>query len=249
MAESGSTAVTEGAVIDAALGSDLARAALALARRFSAGATMWCVAPRQSAHARHVAVEFVHPVIVGKRALPAAALCDPVPATALRVNARAGDVVVAIGPAGDADVGDVVRRAPAWGLLSIWVGTGARPAAGAADHVLWLDDGPGRAAVDGRVVLLYHVLWELTHVCLEHPGLLAAETADECDATGHCITCGDEGRLGEVVGMLDDGATASVRLPDGIEAVDATLVGTLGSGALVLVHAGTAIAVVDGSAE
>ena len=51
--------------------SDLARAALALARRFAAGATMWCLAPAWPEHARHVAVEFVHPVIVGKRALPA----------------------------------------------------------------------------------------------------------------------------------------------------------------------------------
>ena len=24
----------------------------------------------------------------------------------------------------------------------------------------------------GRFVLLYHLLWELTHVCFEHPGLL-----------------------------------------------------------------------------
>ncbi len=50
---------------------DLARASLALARRFSAGATMWCASPTWTFHAHHVAVEFVHPVIVGKRALPA----------------------------------------------------------------------------------------------------------------------------------------------------------------------------------
>ena len=50
---------------------DLARASLALARRFSAGATMWCASPNWPFHAHHVAVEFVHPVIVGKRALPA----------------------------------------------------------------------------------------------------------------------------------------------------------------------------------
>ena len=45
---------------------DLAAAALALARRFAAGATLWCVAPAWPSHARHVAVEFVHPVIVGR---------------------------------------------------------------------------------------------------------------------------------------------------------------------------------------
>ncbi len=53
---------------------DLAAAARALARRFAAGATMWCVAPEWPSHARHVAVEFVHPVIVGKRALPAVSI-------------------------------------------------------------------------------------------------------------------------------------------------------------------------------
>ena len=72
MAEAGveTTAhVASGQVIGTALGGDLALAALALARRFAAGATMWCLAPAWPEHARHVAVEFVHPVIMGKRAL------------------------------------------------------------------------------------------------------------------------------------------------------------------------------------
>nr|MDQ3293690.1 hydrogenase assembly protein HupF [Actinomycetota bacterium] len=49
----------------------LATAALSLARRFAAGGTLWCWSPGSPEHARHVAVEFVHPVIVGTRALPA----------------------------------------------------------------------------------------------------------------------------------------------------------------------------------
>ena len=72
------------ATVDAQLGGqetapaeDLAGAALSLARRFAAGATMWCVAPEWPAHGRHVAVEFVHPVIVGKRALPAVNVAKP----------------------------------------------------------------------------------------------------------------------------------------------------------------------------
>ncbi|MDQ3973230.1 MAG: hydrogenase assembly protein HupF, partial [Actinomycetota bacterium] len=77
------------------LAEDLAAASLALARRFAAGATMWCVSPTWPHHARHVAVEFVHPVIVGKRALPAIMLpADDLVAT-LRVSVRPGDVVVA----------------------------------------------------------------------------------------------------------------------------------------------------------
>ena len=62
------------------------------ARRFAAGATMWCLAPAWPEHARHVAVEFVHPVIVGKRALPAVSVIEPDPVAALRATVRAGDV-------------------------------------------------------------------------------------------------------------------------------------------------------------
>ena len=35
----------------------------------------------------------------------------------------------------------------------------------------------GLAARSGDVVLLYHLLWELTHVVFEHPGLLTDEPA------------------------------------------------------------------------
>ena len=89
---------------DLGAGDDLALAALALARRFAAGATMWCIAPAWPEHARHVAVEFVHPVIVGKRALPAVSVVDPDPVAALRATAAAGDVLVAVSTA----------DAPAW---------------------------------------------------------------------------------------------------------------------------------------
>lgn len=62
-----------------------------------------------------------------------------------------------------------------------------------------------------------------------------------------CVTCSDEGRLVEVVeapaSLLD---RATVRSPDGIEAVDVTLVGVVSPGDLLLVHAGTALTRVDG---
>ena len=72
---------------DEDLADDLAACALDLARRFAAGATMWCVAPLWPEHARHVAVEFVHPVIVGKRALPAVSIDAVDPVGALRAIA------------------------------------------------------------------------------------------------------------------------------------------------------------------
>ncbi|PZS15753.1 MAG: hydrogenase assembly protein HupF, partial [Pseudonocardiales bacterium] len=45
-------------MLDGGLARDLADASLALARRFQAGATMWCVAPQWEPHAHHMAVEF-----------------------------------------------------------------------------------------------------------------------------------------------------------------------------------------------
>jgi hydrogenase maturation factor len=126
-------------------------------------------------------------------------------------------------------------------LTTVWVGAGAEPPAGAADHVLWDAGGPsGAARFDGSVERLYHVLWELTHVCFEHPGLLEAPAAADCEDEA-CITCADEGRPAEVL-AVDELGVAAVRTAAGVESVDTTLLGPVTAGDLVLVHAGTAIA-------
>lgn len=222
------------------VGDSLAVAALSLARRFAAGATLWCIAPEWPEHARHVAVEFVHPVLVGKRALPAVSLDSAVPVVALRSLVRAGDVVLAVSRGSSSPVIDVMRRAEAWGVTTIWMGVGTRPTDRAADHVLWAGENPvtSTALHDGQLVLLYHVLWELTHVCFEHPGLVSANEAGRPDEV--CITCSDEGRLGEVISA--DACRAEVRTARGIETIDTTVVSGVGPGDLVLIHAGAAIA-------
>jgi hypothetical protein len=221
----------------ASVADDLARASLALARRFSRGGTMWCASPAWPFHAHHVAVEFVHPVIVGKRALAAVT----VPAGAdlvntLRASVRPGDIVVALADHDDAAVTDALRRGPAWGTETVWVGAGSsRPPAGAADHVIWLDtDDPLEASE--QIVRIYHLLWELTHVCFEHSGLLKAEPECTDDV---CITCSDEGRLAEVVTV--EGDEAVVRAEGREERIDVSLIDPPGPGDLVLVHAGFAI--------
>jgi hypothetical protein len=218
------------------LAEHLAAASLALARRFHVGATMWCVSPSWPHHARHVAVEFVHPVIVGKPALPALIAPADDTVAGLRVSVAPGDVVTAIARADDPAVRDLVRRAPAWGVETVWIGAGARPPAGAADHVLWLDDAAETAPFDGRFILLYHLLWELTHVCLEHRGQLSVPA---CDGEV-CITCSDEGELAEVVDVT--GTEARVRTAAGPRSVDVTLVDDVVTHDLLLVHAGSAIA-------
>ena len=215
----------------------LARAALTLARRFEAGATMWCISPEWRSHGRHVAVEFVHPVIVGKRALPAVHVDDDDLIGSLRLLARVGDVLTAIGPA-SADTEALMRRAGAWGLVTLWLGAGPRPAHVYADHVIWAGSGTAdRSPHSGEVVILYHLLWELTHVVYEHPGLLIEP--DVCDEDV-CVTCSDEGRIAEVVAVVDAGR-AEVMAGGKRETVDVSLVDPVRAGDLLLVHAGTAL--------
>ena len=183
-----------GTALPAGLAEDLAAASRVLARRLAGGGTLWCASPTSPHHAQHVAVEFVHPVIVGKPALAAVAL-PPHDLTAVaRANTRPGDVLVVIGPAGSAGVLDLVRRAPAWGVASLWIGGGQRPAAGAADHVLWLPD--ESAEHDGGFILLYHLRWKLSQACPEHPGLLHRDPACEGPV---CTTSSAEVRRTEVV--------------------------------------------------
>ena len=166
------TAQLGGSYIGVDLSADLAAAALDLARRFHDGATLWVISPQWEPHAHHVAVEFVHPVIMGKRALPSVALVEPDPVAQARVASQPGDLLIAVASADEPAVVDAMRRAPAWGVLTLWIGSGPRPPAGAANHILWIDSDDPMVPATGTFVLMYHLLWELTHVCFEHPGLL-----------------------------------------------------------------------------
>ena len=74
----------------------IARLCLELARRFVAGGRLLAIggSPQAWSDAHHVAVEFVHPVIVGKRALPALAVAP----SDLAVLTREEDVVMSFEP-------------------------------------------------------------------------------------------------------------------------------------------------------
>ncbi len=200
----------------------LASAALALARRFADGATLWCVAPGAEHHARHVAVEFVHPVIVGTRSLPAVALEATDPIAAARSLVRSGDVVLAIGVEEDTVLDDLMRRTDAWGATAIRI----------------------VSSEDPDVVLAYHLLWELTHVAFGHPGLLDERTASDAECRDDvCITCSDEARVAEIRTVLDGDTALAVTAGAPVE-LDVSLVGPVAPGDLVLTHAGTALSVV-----
>jgi D-sedoheptulose 7-phosphate isomerase len=146
-----------------------------------------------SADAQHVAVEFVHPVIVGKRALPAFALTADV-ATVTGIAERdgiaaifshqlrylAGPADIALGIMTDGDSPSVLaglETASELGLLTVALtggdgGDGGQAAAAkAADHVLVASSSDPRVVKEMHVTL-YHVLWELVHVFFEQPGVL-----------------------------------------------------------------------------
>lgn len=216
----------------------LATTALALARRFAAGGTLWCLAPGVAHHAHHVAVEFVHPVIVGKRSLPAVAIdAERDLLEAVRVLVRPGDVLLAIGSGDDPALASVLRRGEAWGVETILLAVGPRPPADLADHVIWTGTSGG-----GGLPLAYHLLWELTHVVFEHPGLLVAP--DPVCRDDVCITCSDEGRSVEVRSLIDP-RTALVLADGHEERVDLSVVSAVGPGDLLLVHAGLALSVLE----
>jgi hypothetical protein len=226
------------------LADDLAATGLALARAIAAGATLFCCAPDAPAHARHVAVEFLHPVIVGKRAVPALAVDERDALAEVRFASCPGDVLVALGPGGHPLVGALLRRAPTWGLMSIWFDTAAGPDLAAdpggvtADHVLRV--GPDSGGLG--VTLGYHLLWELTHVVFEHPGLLDPDLAR---STGDvCVTCADECAVVEVQ-TVGPGGRVTVRAGGREETVDASLVDGVTPNTLLLAQAGVALARVE----
>ncbi|MBV9094190.1 MAG: SIS domain-containing protein [Streptosporangiaceae bacterium] len=146
-----------------------------------------------STDAQHVAVEFVHPVIVGKRALPAISLTTDV-ATVTGVAARSGlaqvfahqirylaapeDIALGISADGDCDaVLAGLAAARDLGLLTIALAAGdggAIAASPAVDHLLLARSDDPRIAKELHVTT-YHVLWELVHVFFEQPGVLAPE--------------------------------------------------------------------------
>jgi D-sedoheptulose 7-phosphate isomerase len=144
-----------------------------MAERFARGGRLVAIggAPADRSDARHVAVEFVHPVIVGKRALPAFALLpeDGPLAGQIDVLAGADDIVIAFG-AGDGSVADAVSAARERGCLTITF------AAGPAEWEL-LPPSDDAFVRQELVETLYHVLWELVHVFFDHRGLLEGRTA------------------------------------------------------------------------
>jgi D-sedoheptulose 7-phosphate isomerase len=234
--------------------SQVTDAALGMAVRFHHGGKLLAFGiGSASTDAQHIAVEFVHPVIVGKRAFPAISLTTDI-ATQTAIAARAGmaDVFahqlgklgepsdIALGISADGDCPSVLAgliAARNAGLLTVALvgrGGGAIAANSAADHLLIAGSADPRVIKEIHVTM-YHLLWELVHVFIEQPSVLSH--GDEA-----CVTCSDAAVPGTVMALLDDGL-AIVGTAAGEEEVSVALV-EAGVGDTVVVHAGEAIAVI-----
>ncbi len=156
----------------------IARLCHRMAERFARGGRLVAVGSSDQARSdvRHVAVEFVHPVIVGKRALPAIGLTGDAAGLDRQVEllARPDDVLIAFGPE-----------------------DGGRPGPGAGPRVPHASPAsrstPSGPSCRPRTIpfvaqelaeTLYHVLWELCHVFFDHRGLLEGRDARTVHDTG-----------------------------------------------------------------
>jgi D-sedoheptulose 7-phosphate isomerase len=140
----------------------LAVACQAMAERFLHGGRLLAFGRDQYAtDAQHVAVEFVHPVIVGKRALPALDLSLS-PRHWVAALARSEDMVMGFGPpAGDSEVDAVLRTARDKGAMTF-----ALP--GTAGDYAVASPSSDPYIHQEMIEILYHTLWETVHVFFEH---------------------------------------------------------------------------------
>ncbi|MEV1288600.1 SIS domain-containing protein [Micromonospora sp. NPDC049679] len=167
----------------------IARACHAMALRFQRGGKLIVFGTGASSDARLVAVEFVHPAVVGARSLPAISLtADVATLTAIAdreglseifarqipVLGAADDIALGISTDGN---GDSVLRglcaARAAGLLTVALAGGdggALAGLASVDHLLIVRSHDPQVVKEVQVTT-YHILWELVHVFLERPSV------------------------------------------------------------------------------
>jgi D-sedoheptulose 7-phosphate isomerase len=155
----------------------IARLCHRLAERFARGGRLISLgeSPQARSDVRHVAVEFVHPVIVGKRALPAIGLSREGGSLERQVELVAGADDIAIGF--DAGSAAALALARERGCLTI-----AYEPLGAE----WEFEPPSPDPFVRQELAEthYHLLWELCHVFFEHRGLLEGREARAGHDTG-----------------------------------------------------------------
>jgi D-sedoheptulose 7-phosphate isomerase len=165
---------------------NIAQACWAMAKRFHRNGRLIAFGNGSwASDAQHVSVEFVHPVIVGKRALPALALTNDSAmlsglsghglnfAHQLRLLGRPQDMAMgffAVGNGRDANVLSALAEAKEMGLLTLGLTNGSVAQLNLDFCFAVPDD--DLMIVQETHETVYHILWELVHIFFEHEGLL-----------------------------------------------------------------------------
>lgn len=169
-------------------------ASLAMARSFHRGGKLLvCGNGGSATDAEHIAVEFMHPITVGRRALPAICLtndCAMVTAVANDVGfadvfarqiialGREGDILLGISTSGNSEnLMHAFETARRMKLLTIGYagGDGGRMAelhkARRMDFCLTVPT-PSIHRIQESHVTLYHTMWDMVHTYLEHRSMV-----------------------------------------------------------------------------
>jgi D-sedoheptulose 7-phosphate isomerase len=148
--------------------------------------------------AQHVSVEFVHPVIVGKRALPALDVSILFEAW-LRVIVQPSDIVMGFGPPeGDPEIQAALEAAGARHAMTFALpGSHGSYACSAATQDPFIHQ--------EIIEILYHTLWETVHVFFEH-----RELGRDAGAAGFLYPF--LGRAKQETGNLVAEVAASIRM-------------------------------------
>jgi D-sedoheptulose 7-phosphate isomerase len=140
----------------------LAMACREMSERFLAGGRLLAFGRGPYAtDAQHVSVEFVHPIIVGKRALPALDL-SLLFRSWLDAILHPDDIVMGFGPPeGDAEVSEALTEARRRGAMTFELpGSGGSYSCQPPTNHPFLHQ--------ELIEILYHTLWETVHVFFEH---------------------------------------------------------------------------------
>ena len=161
----------------------LARCCHAMAERFARGGRLVAFggSPAARSDVRHIAVEFVHPVIVGKRALPALGLAGEGGPLVRQVELAVEEEDIAVAFGDGEQVAAALGLAAQRGCLTVAFDPASAQLAGPgapAPPPAWsfAPASPDPLVRQEVCETAYHVLWELVHVFFEHRGLLAGRS-------------------------------------------------------------------------
>lgn len=176
-------------------------ASLGMAKAFHRGRKMLvCGNGGSATDAQHVAVEFMHPIVVGRKALPAVCLTNDMAMMTAVANdvgfddvfsrqvialGNEGDVLVGISTSGNSDnIAKGFATARRMKLLTIGFagGDGGKMAQlhsdGQLDFCLTVPTSSIHRIQETHVAL-YHIMWDIVHTFLQHRSLVESDDVQE----------------------------------------------------------------------